>query len=255
MTNLGYHICVRLNDRRVIAPSIQERRILARVVLDQGRAHDLYVFGYPDTHLHLAARCDRLQAGRLAHNVGVSLKRRLRLPVGFSQYPPKPIEDNRHLANTIRYILRQSEHHGLDNDPGREGCSVPDLLGMRTIGQYTARNVQRWLPRLKRAELLEMLAVASLEPSDEPLHAIIPAALAAGCRNDLKGSDRAMVALRRAVVSIVGERLSTPALADMLAVSDRSIYWLRKQPLDQDLVTAIRLQLGLALASEVVAQQ
>ena len=109
MTNLGYHIRIRLNDERVIAPSSHERRILARVVLEQGRDCNLYVFGYPDTHLHLVARCDRPRAGRLTHSIEVSLKRKLKLPIGFTQYPPQSIEDNRHLYNTVQYILRQSE--------------------------------------------------------------------------------------------------------------------------------------------------
>lgn len=247
MTRLGYHMRFHLIDDGVIASTIGERRILARAILEQGRHFDLYAFGYPDTHVHLAARVDRAGAGRLTHAVEVSLRRRLGLTVGFMQYPPKPLVDNQHLYSTVRYILRQADRHGVEGDPRCEGSSLPDLLGLRLLGAYTAQNVRRWLPRLRQPELLECLAVTEFAPADGQVEQVLPAALAAGCVADLRGRAAETVALRRAVVEVLGDRLRTPEVANMLGLSSRGVQLLRKKPVRSELVLAIRLQLGVQL--------
>jgi hypothetical protein len=247
MSNLGYHIRIRLSDDRVIASDQRQRRILARAVLKQGRRSGLYAFGYPDHHLHAAARCSRREAGGLAHRLGVSLRHRLALPVGFVQYAPKPIADNWHLYNVVEYILTQPEHHELDPelDPRRDASSLPDLLGMRLIGSYTAENVRRWLPRLRRAAALKWMGVPALEPVDGPVDGIVEAALVAGCRNDLVGSTKEVIDLRCAAVKVIGNRRTAEEISAMLEVSVRTVTWLRGRQVNEDLVRAIRLQLGL----------
>ena len=200
--------------------------------------------------MHLVARVGRAQAGRLTHNIEVSLKRRLGLSVGFVQYPPKPFADNRHLYSTVRYVLRQAEHHDVECDPHQEGSNLPDLLGLRVLGRYTRDNVARWLPRLRQPDLLECFGRTELAPDDGQLDQVLEAAMAAGCRNDLQGSSREVVTLRRAVVEVVGDRLRSVELADMLGLSRRSVELLRRKPVERELVQAIRLQLGLLLPVE-----
>lgn len=250
MNTLGFHIRFRLLDDRVIAPTIAARRILARTILELGRDHGLYAFGCADTHVHLAARVDRATAGRLTGAIESSLRQRLALPVGFTQHPPKPIVDQHHLIGTIRYVLRQLSRHGVSSDPRSEGTSLPDLLGLRLIGAYTRTNMQRWLPRLGLPDWLEALGVTELAPADGPLGRILPAALAAGCRTDLAGSRPEVVALRGAIVAVIGDRLTTREIAALLHKTPRAIQLLRKRPVDEELAQAIRLQLGLALPFE-----
>ncbi|MFH2007479.1 MAG: hypothetical protein ABI333_12915 [bacterium] len=247
MSNLGYHIRIRLRDDRVIATDQRQRRILARAVLEQGRHSGLYAFGFPDHHLHAAARCTRKEAGGLAHRIGVSLKRKLALPVGFVQHPPKPIADTWHLYNAVEYILTQPEHHELDPelDPRHDASSLPDLLGLRPIGSYTAEHVRRWLPRLRRAAALKWLGVPALDPVDGPLDSIVEATLAAGCRNNLVGSSKEVIDLRCAAVKVIGNRRTAEEIAAMLEVSLRTVTWLRGRSVDEALVRAIRLQLNL----------
>lgn len=246
MSHLGFHIRFRLEDDSVIAGTIEERRMLARAVLELGRPYNLYAFGYPDTHVHLAARIDRAGAGHLARMIESSLKQRLALKAGFVQYKPKPIEDNHHLYRTVRYVLQQVERHGVNTDPRREGSSLPDLLGMRLVGRYTVANLRRWLPRLARPDFLECMGLTDLAPADDQLELLLPAALAAGCRSDLTGRSRAVLDLRRAILEIVGDRLGTAAAAELLGINARAIQRLRARPVDDELVQAIRLQLGLA---------
>jgi hypothetical protein len=259
MANLGYHIRLRLTDNRVIAPTARERRILSRVVLEQGRRDNLYVFDCPDSHLHVAARCDRDAAGSLTHRMGSGLKQRLHLPVGFVQYPPKPIEDNRHLYQTTRYILSQREHHGLAPDPRSEGSSLADLLGLRIVGRYTIRNIQRWLPRLRRRDLVDLSGMSDVldvigEPAmhlaDTPLTPeILRTALqAAGCLTDLCGNSRELVILRAAAIAAINAvepHLPAPRVAALLDIDKRTVFRLRGTQPDPDLVQAIELQLKI----------
>lgn len=245
MSRLGHHIRFRLGDDSAIASTIEERRVLARTVLEYGRRFDLYAFGYPDTHVHLAARVDRAGAGRLAHAIEVSLKSRLALTVGFVQYPPRALVDNSHLYNTVKYVLRQVDRHAIEGDPYREGSTIPDLLGLRTVGAYTVENLRRWLPRLRQHDYLELLGVTDLAPSDGRVEDVIPAALAAACLTSIEGSKREVVALRRAIIEVIGERLHTVDVAALLGCSRREVERRRAKPFDAKLVQAIRLQLGL----------
>ena len=245
MSRLGYHIRFRLRDDGVIAATMEERRVLARCILEHGRSFALYAFGYPDTHVHLVARVERRGAGRLAQAIEVSLKRRLGLSTGFAQHEPRPLIDNAHMYNTVRYVLRQTERHKLDVDPLREGSNLLDLAGLRVLGSYTADNVRRWLPRLGRHELLEMLGVAELVPVDGEVDQVIPAAMAASCCSSLTGSTREVVALRHAIIEVIGRRLPARDIAALLDCSRREIERRRQRPADPGLVRAIRLQLCL----------
>lgn len=252
MSELGYHLRTHLENDHVIVSTPQERRILARVVLAQGRQADLYVFDCPDRHLHVVAGCDRQESGRLMHRIESSLKQRLGLKAGFVQYRPKPIGDSRHLYHVVGYSLRQRQHHCLPLDPRAESSSASDLLGLRTLGQYTARTVRRWLPRLRRQDILTAAGLPEPRPTDAcPDGLSLREALrAAGCRNDLIGASREVVALRRAAVTVIGDQHSRATLARWLGVDRRTISRLRLQKPNRDLVHALRLQLGITASSK-----
>ncbi len=244
MPHLGHHIRIRLQDDRVIAPTAVQRRLVARVVLHHGLRYNLVAMALADSHLHLEAMCDRIAAGRFAHGIEASLKQRLRLAVSFIQYAPEPIRNHRHLRNTFKYILTQHKRHGLRADLVFEASNVPDLLGLRLVGRYTLENVKRWLPRLRRSELLQWLTMPEIEPADGPLEQLEAATLAASCLDNLQGSSQAAVTARRAMVEIFGSRISNREMAELLGVGPRTLRRLRTTHADPDLVTAIRLQLG-----------
>jgi len=228
----------------VIAPTVAQRRLVARVVLHHGLRYNLVAMALADSHLHMAAMCDRKAAGRFAHGIEASLKQRLRLAVSFIQYPPKPIRNHRHLRNTFKYILTQHKRHGLRADLVFETSNVPDLLGLRLMGRYTLENVRRWLPRVRRFELLQWLTMPEIEPADGPMEQLEAATLAASCLDNLQGSSQAIVTARRAMVEILGSRVANRELANLLGVEPRTLRRLRMRPVDPDLVMAIRLQLG-----------
>ncbi len=244
MPHLGHHIRIRLQDDRVIAPTVAQRRMVARVVLHHGFRYNLVAMALADSHLHMEAMCDRIAAGRFAHGIEASLKQRLRLAVRFIQYEPEPIRNHRHLWNTFKYILTQHKRHGLRADLVFEASNVPDLLGLRLQGRYTLENVRRYLPRVRRADLLQWLNMTEIEPADGPTERLEAATLAASCLDTLQGSTQAVVTARRAMVEILGSRVSSREVAKLLGVAPRTLRRLRRRHADPDLVMAIRLQLG-----------
>jgi hypothetical protein len=255
---LGFHVICRLLDSRIAAPTPETRRVLSRIVLSQGKEHALLAHNTVDTHLHMLPVCDRRAAGELTRRVEIQAKLKLRLDVGFATPRFEPIRGQWHLANTFDYILGQHPHHGLDWDPFFEASNLPDLLGLRVIGAYTANNVRRLLPRIHREHLLAWLQVAELEPADGPPTELVQATLAAAGLGTLRGKNAETLAAKRALVQVAGPATATKVLSDLLGLSSRGINLLREglrqRPADERLVMAIRLQLGLrrirAAASE-----
>ncbi|MBN1947015.1 MAG: hypothetical protein JW797_15175 [Bradymonadales bacterium] len=248
MTAMAQHIRLRLKDDREIAPTVQERRVVARSVLTVARRFGLLVFGLADTHLHLLVACALALAMQLARRIEVSLHHRLALDVGFASAYAEPIRDNKHLYNTLDYILGQSRRHNLSWDPLREATNLPDLLGTRLVGSYTRANVRQHLPRITVDRLLGHLGLTSLKPADGPVERVLEATLAATALSDLSGNSAEVVAARRAMLHLLGEQVPTRTLADMLHLAPRSVNRLRNEGADQQLVEAIRLQLGLRKA-------
>jgi hypothetical protein len=242
---LAQHLCLRLVDNRVIAPTPHQRRVVARVVLEQGRRHGLLAFGLADTHLHLLATCSRPAAGQLARRVELGLTHRLRVEVGFAAAYIKPVSDGAHLRNTFIYVLEQCAHHGLPWDPLHEASNLPDLLGLRPLGAYTAANVRRALPRVTRETLLACMRLIDLQPADGPLEHLVVAVVAVTGVEALAGRSTAQATARHLAVCVAGHARPAPSIAALLGVSTRTIHALRGQPADPRLLQAVRLQLGL----------
>jgi len=243
MDALGHHIRLRLEDDRVIAPGPENRRVVTRVVLAQARREHLLAFRLVDTHLHIEVGCGREAAGRLAQRIEGSLRKRLELR--FVPAYVKLIQDQQHLNNTFRYVLDQERHHGLDTDPFHDGSNLPDLLGLRVLGQFTAENVRALLPRITRRDLLGYLGLPDLDGSPIRYDHLEPAAAAAAGLGELRGSTSEVVAARSAAVRVAGDEIPLGHLAGLLDVSIRTVQRIRSLPVDERLVVAVRRQLWL----------
>jgi hypothetical protein len=248
MPALGYHISLRLCEDRVLTPTPAERRIAARVILGQGRAANLVNFSIPDTHAHMNCATDRTTSNELARRVELSLGKRLHLPIGFDRARVKPVRDVWHQMRVFNYLFDQYRKHGLDWDPLFEGTSLPDLLGLRLIGTYTQENVRRYLPRVRKEQLLTWLGCSSISPADGPPELLLDAAAAAAALPSLTGRSQEVQAARRAIVEIAGPQLRQRPLAELMGISRTSLHRLKQRPVDQQLVQAVRLQLGLRAA-------
>lgn len=245
MSAIAYHIGLKLVDERVIAPTSRQRRLVARIVLSLGRGFNLLSFGLADNHLHVVAACSRVAAGQLARRIEISIVKALSLPVGFRPAHFEAIKEGRHLYNAFTYNLRQHERHALDWDPLHESTNLPDLLGMRLIGNYTQINMRQLLPRIHRSELLRFLKVPDLEPVEEPVELVRIAALLAAGLPDFSGRSKETRDAKHAAIQVIGTRMTAKELANRLDVGARTVQRQRSISANQDLVDAIRLQLCL----------
>jgi len=245
MKAIGHHIVMQLCDGRVLAATPSTRRQLARSVLTLGRDSELLAFAQPDNHLHVVAPRDEGASNELARRIEISLSQVLALPVRFAPAHCTPILSQHHLSGAFRYVLTQNAHHGVDHDPLHESTNLCDLLDLRLTGQYTRTNVRRYLPRIRREQLLEWLGAPTLEPTDLPIDQVMDAALSASGLINLRGSCPEVVATRRAIAKIVGRRIPPGDLATLLGVSSRTAFRLLRDSPDPRLEHAIRLQLGL----------
>jgi len=245
---IAQHVSLRLVDGRPLTTCQLQRRALARAVLIKLRGTALLAFGLADNHLHLLLACVRALAAQLAKTVELSLRRRLTLPVPFSPAHLTAVEDNRHLDRAFRYVLRQPERHGLDDDPHREASSLPDLLGLRPLGGFTTANVRRELLRISRQDLLDLLGVPDLRPTDGPVEWTVEATLAAAALPSLAGTACEVVLARRAALSVIAGRVLPRHAAATLGICDRTLRRARRAPVDATLVEAIRRQLCLRSA-------
>ncbi|MCC6525744.1 MAG: hypothetical protein IT373_24065 [Polyangiaceae bacterium] len=240
-TPLGWHIGMRLADDRVLASTPHERRLLSRGVLRHGERARLVAYRAVDTHLHAELLCERAEVGRFTRSVGSAVAAALGRQVPLHMSFVKPIADQRHGLATLRYILGQERHHGLDSDPFHEASNLPDLLGLRVLGAHTARVLGQAFPRVRRLELLEAFGGAASSEAQE-LELLEDAAAAAFALPDLRGRGPEIVVARRAAVQAAGRAATAGELARLLGAGVRTVERLRLQPCGPDLVAAVRGQ-------------
>ena len=247
MSALAQHVMLRLRDDRVIAPSVAARRLLARVVLSVSRDKGLLCFRAADTHMHAVVMGTKEDALELARRVEIALTLRLGHSVGFAPAHVRSIESQHHLQRAFWYVLRQEEHHGLDSDVHHEASNLPDLLGLRPMGAYTADIVRSHLPRVHRAELVERLGLADPIPADLSLVPLAGAAAAALAIADLRGRTREAVLARRAALRVARDLRRPGEAAATLGLSERTARHMARcrDETPTSVVRAVHLQLAL----------
>lgn len=241
---LGFHLSLHLEDSRVIARSIAERRRVARIVLRQGEPFNLVAFRLADTHLHLEVCCGRQPAGELCRRVEIALALALRPGIGFAPPFIEPIRNQGHLYNAFNYVMEQEPNHGIDLDPCFEASNLPDLLRMRLLGRYTRVALAALLPRVREQQLIGYLGLAAMgEAAGGSLEHVVDAALAATGLPGFTGHSLEENRARGLVLALAPTAASGGQLAAALSVSSRTIRRLRGQAVDPELVTAARRQL------------
>ena len=244
---IAYHLTARLTDNRVIAATPAERRELARVVYEQGEARGLVAFGAADDHLHAIAACDRMTAGDLARFLLISLRWRLQLAAEFEPCRLRPIHDQRHLDNGVRYVFRQEERHGIASDPFHDASSLADLAGLRVLGPETRARVKKLLPRLDVGTLGLVVPAGSVAVSQ---HLLADATLSAAGLVHFEHNAASKVARCAAVHALAAP---SPIVAALLGVTDRTVRRLREARPDQELLRAIKRQLAIRSAAPEVS--
>lgn len=240
---IAQHLMLRLSDDRILTPTPAAQRAFARAVHAVGAEGGLLAFRAADTHAHVVLLGDRVAAGLIGRRLEVRLRWALDLPAPFSPLHLRPIATQAHLTNAFRYVLAQDQRHGTGHDPFHEASALPDLLGLRPSGAFLAAQVRAHLPRVRRADLIELLgADLDAQPRWETLAEAAAAAVAAP---DLRADTPERVLARRAAVAVAVEALDTAQIAEILGLSRRAVQRLRAQEAPPALVRAVRLQLSL----------
>lgn len=242
---IGHHVTFRLSQDRVIAGDAAARRRAARILLDHGGRHRLLAFRLADTHAHAIVLCPRVQAGAFARSAAIAIRKALQIGVPFEPARLRPIDDQRHLESAFRYVLRQEQHHGLELDSLHDASSLPDLLGLRAVDRRPLDLLRASLPRVRTATLIGYLGVPwSQEPVFDPA-LLLDAAAAAFALPRLIGRDDRTVKARHAAVTAARSLMDAASLADVLAVSSRTVQRLRATPCDPVSVAATLGQMKL----------
>lgn len=240
---LGFQVILRLDDDRVLAPSREARRKLARVMHRVGDEFGVYAWCVGDNHLHVGLFCSLAQANEFARRLAIALQRALRPRTRFDRPRITPIHDQAHARNVLFYVLGQSAHHGTNQDPFHEANSIHDLVGARVGGAWIARRVREHLPRVTRAQLLACIGLTAFDEADGDDPDAVAAAFALPA---LSGRDALIVRARTAAVHASAR--TTARLAAALAISPRNVRFHRaRAPVPED-VRAVRRQFGLRLA-------
>jgi len=250
MEPLAHHIISRLVDDRVIGTTPARRRRLARCFLERDRRFRLVAFRAVDTHLHSLVIANREDAGEFARRVEISIQNSLRPGAPFSTPNIKPVGGQRHLRNAFEYILDQEHHHGLRTDPLHDAGNLPDLLGLRVLAPWTATEVRRYLPRVRRSDLLEHLPDPQRLIADESLGlgqlpALADAAAAALCLPGIRGRRPEAHLARAAAVAIGRDLVSSAVLATQLGLSTRTVQRLSSVEVSEEVLAAVMGQVRL----------
>jgi hypothetical protein len=224
--------------------------VLAHACPRPGFDPQLLAFSVPDNHIHLLFGCDRRVAGVFVNHLLGGLVTGLGLEGGFGGAWFGGVETWRHLHSTLHYVLRQHQRHETRNDPLREASSLPDLLGLRPVGEFTHRNVLRLFPRLRTETFVPYLGVQDLREGSHP--GWLGDSAAASVAADSPIGKSADVVRARVAAAHWGRTrgLSTSWLGEHLGVSPRSIRRSLALEANPALVQAIGLQVGLREAAQ-----
>ena len=241
MEPIGYHITLRLEEDRPVATSPAERRLLARTVLTVARPFKLLAFRWADTHGHFLCIGDRATCAELARRIEIAIQVRFSPGSRFARPRLKPVFNLWHLQEAFFYIERQDKRHSFGNDPHHDASNLPDLLGARVCGIWTANVVREFLARIGRDELLDAAGWGALGVGHVDF--LVEATLSAACLPDLQGRTAAVVMARRATVAAFPER--TSILSSALDVTPQAIRKMRAAEPNALLVRAIEMQLRI----------
>ncbi|MES2642821.1 MAG: hypothetical protein V4850_25280 [Myxococcota bacterium] len=238
----GFHLVFRARDSRVLAPDTAAQRILAVTTHRIGERYGLYAFRASGDHLHTANLCDRAEAGHFAQCVSSALTQALSISGGFAPTFVKPMADQFHLEEVFRYVHRNAEKHGVANDPTHEASSIQALLGLRLAPPGFIPRVRALVPRAHRGQLLAMLGVGELVPA---MHLDLLADAAAGAVGLAKLDDSTPARrARHAAIRLALPTTPLAAVADALALSERSLRRYRAAEADPALENIIALRMG-----------
>lgn len=247
------HITLSSVERRVLARTETERRVVVRTLVETCGAH-LVVFSLVDDHLHLVVR--RECPARLGEGVRRALAA-LRKDLELTRCHVKLIRTQDHLKNVFPYVLSQTDHHELTGSNAAlwTGSAFVDLIGARLLEGFDPTALRQELPRLRGRDLYEAVGLepTKLVPADD---AALVRAGAAGLADLATAvyavgpelTDRSAPTVKARILAAHAARtlkVATDHVAQFLGVTPRSARRLAEQPVEPRALEALRLRLAL----------
>lgn len=240
---LAWHVTSRLADDRAIARTPEELRLASIIIKRHGEQRGLLGYSVSDTHSHTLLACDRIAAGRFALFSESALHKCLRLPVCFEAARIRPIKTPRHALFSLRYVFQQAAHHGTAFDLALDGCSLPELIGLRRVEGNMLRRVRQLLPRLSHAQLLEWLGAPGFDACETDPRLIVEATAGAFLLPTLIGTGAREARARTAAVHVLARLHPMVDAGELLVIPDRSLRRYRSMPVAAADCRAVELQL------------
>jgi len=258
MKVLATHITFRLADGRSICRTSAQRRRVARAFLERAQHFSRLAFRIVADHLHALVAVGPREAAEYARRVEVSIQKSRNPGVRCAPAHVTPVRSQRHIRNAFDDILRQEQHHEVGSDPLHDGSNLPDLLGARVVGTYTANNVREFLPRVRRKELLRCLPDPDVLDNGRALGLLDLPFLADGAAAafglpHIRGSRPEALIARIAAVGI-GLQIGPASLVGRaLGISATSVRRLARCELSDIVVEAVEAQTRLRAAAKIGA--
>jgi len=247
-----WHFSLASTHRFPLFPE-ETRRLAAVRALARACRGRLCLFNLVDDHAHVIALSERERRADLARAIKLAL-------AALAAAPTQPVwvgevRDRAHLLTLRRYVLAQTDHHGLPVHAALwgGGCFA-DLVGARRIPGVELR-LQEVLPRFRLADAFADvgLACAGIAPADDEAirragaRALAAASAAAhGVPGSLTGHAPGVVAARQAACTLAGTvGLPGPELAEVLRIDPRSARRLVRRGADPAALAAVRTRLAL----------
>jgi len=230
-------------------------RDVVRSILRHGARARLICFAVVDTHLHVLLCGSREHAGEAMRRIELACHRLLLLDRRFQGARIRPVENQRHLNNTLHYILRQPRHHGVGVDDVNEGSAMHDLLGLRVPGLWLPGALLTELPRVRAEDLIPSFGLSREEMAgwdsplvDSELSWLLDATGAAFAVADVLRRSKHFTALRAAMIQSVDQRLGLERVAAATGLHPSTVWRLRQRPVARAWVLCVRRQVRLRIA-------
>jgi REP element-mobilizing transposase RayT len=247
-----WHITIGVTDRHPCFGDEARLLVAVRALVRTAGTWTL-MFCIVDEHVHLAVKCDRERAGRIAQATALAV----RPYVGGNGLEPariRPVSGNRHLDNLVGYLVRQPAKHGVNGHPALWGGSCfLDLVGARVIDGFDPKRIAAAYPRYRVARLHDAVGLAGASPAPASLDTVhriglarlVEATAAAHAVPDLSGRARPANTVR-ATAARLGLEAGFRCLevSDALGVHRSQIGRLARRA-REDLATAARVRLSL----------
>jgi hypothetical protein len=251
-----WHLTFASEERHPLFPGVASQRAAIQRATDV--APEIFLFCFVDDHAHFVVMADAARVGRIAAGLLLALR-----PLAAVEVLPahvRPVRTRSHLEWLAHnYILAQPSKHGLVGPAAlHEGSCFLDLVEARVLpgmGPKFAKRLIQAMPRYRMRRAYEAVGLdpEPLKPAPNDLirhlgmaRVADAGAVAVAAAPGLAGNGAQEVLARRAATKVALAAGIAPAECRFaFEVTRSAIHRWASEPVDERVVTAIRIRLAL----------